>query len=46
MLDEILVVIMSIVIYGTIMVAGIYLLFLVDRLWDWNKSRKEDDRRK
>lgn len=46
MLDEILVVIMSIVIYGTIMVAGIYLLFLVDRLWNWNKSRKEDDRRK
>ena len=46
MLDEILVVIMSIVIYGTIMVAGIYLLFLVDRLWVWNKSRKEDDRRK
>lgn len=46
MLDEILVVIMSIVIYGTILVAGIYLLFLVDRLWDWNKSRKEDDRRK
>lgn len=46
MLDEILVVIMSIVIYGTIMVAGIYFLFLVDHLWEWNKSRKQDDRRK
>ena len=46
MLDEILVVVMSVIIYGTIMVAGIYVLFLIDRIWEWNKSRKEDDRRK
>jgi|TARA_B110000444_G_C18779116_1_gene566512 hypothetical protein len=46
MLEELLIVIMSVIIYGTIMVAGIYVLFLIDHLWEWNKSRKEDDRRK